>query len=181
MYCRFCGKQIEDDSVFCAYCGKNVSLNNDDNKNKNLYNSQEEKNENDESIEEKENTSSLKGFFILFIPFVIIIAIFLAIASANPKGNGIFTRNIKQDDYSCTTSQGLTSYSITITPNKYFINCDVELELYNSSGKIIFSDTITKTNLKKNSSYTYTFNFNISSTLTGDSIKFTVTGNCKII
>lgn len=24
MYCRFCGKKIEDDSRFCKYCGKNL-------------------------------------------------------------------------------------------------------------------------------------------------------------
>lgn len=25
MYCRYCGKQIEEDSIFCKYCGKNVT------------------------------------------------------------------------------------------------------------------------------------------------------------
>ena len=25
MYCKFCGKQIEDDSLFCKFCGKKVS------------------------------------------------------------------------------------------------------------------------------------------------------------
>ena len=27
MYCRYCGKQIEDDSIFCRHCGKNVNEN----------------------------------------------------------------------------------------------------------------------------------------------------------
>ena len=26
MFCRFCGQKIMDDSTFCAYCGKNVSI-----------------------------------------------------------------------------------------------------------------------------------------------------------
>ena len=25
MYCKYCGKQIDDDSVFCQYCGKSLS------------------------------------------------------------------------------------------------------------------------------------------------------------
>ena len=25
MYCRYCGEQIEDDSIFCRYCGKKVN------------------------------------------------------------------------------------------------------------------------------------------------------------
>ena len=24
MYCKYCGKQIDDDSVYCRYCGKKV-------------------------------------------------------------------------------------------------------------------------------------------------------------
>ena len=27
MYCRYCDKQIEDDSIFCRHCGKNVNEN----------------------------------------------------------------------------------------------------------------------------------------------------------
>ena len=25
MYCKYCGKQIEEDAIYCKYCGKNVS------------------------------------------------------------------------------------------------------------------------------------------------------------
>ena len=24
MFCRYCGKEIEEDSCFCKYCGKNI-------------------------------------------------------------------------------------------------------------------------------------------------------------
>ena len=24
MFCRYCGKEIEEDSYFCKYCGKNI-------------------------------------------------------------------------------------------------------------------------------------------------------------
>ncbi|MBE6132974.1 MAG: zinc ribbon domain-containing protein [Erysipelotrichaceae bacterium] len=180
MYCRFCGRQIEDDSSFCTYCGKNLSTSTtNDNANKNVNNQNETVVENEETSEEK--TSALKGFFILFIPFIIIISIFLAIASSNGSGSGLLTRSIKDGDYSCTTSQDLTSYSITIVPNKYFDKCEIELKLYNSSGKNIFSDTISKQNLKKNSSYTYTFDFGFVNSLTGSSIRYTVTGKCRLI
>ena len=180
MYCRFCGRQIEDDSSFCTYCGKNLSTSTtNDNANKNVNNQNETVVENEETSEEK--SSALKGFFILFIPFIIIISIFLAIASSNGSGSGLLTRSIKDGDYSCTTSQDLTSYSITIVPNKYFDKCEIELKLYNSSGKNIFSDTISKQNLKKNSSYTYTFDFGFVNSLTGSSIRYTVTGKCRLI
>lgn len=26
MYCRYCGKQIEDDSLYCKFCGRNIGL-----------------------------------------------------------------------------------------------------------------------------------------------------------
>ena len=26
MYCRYCGKEIDDDAVYCRYCGKNQQL-----------------------------------------------------------------------------------------------------------------------------------------------------------
>lgn len=25
MYCKFCGKKIADDSLFCCYCGKQIN------------------------------------------------------------------------------------------------------------------------------------------------------------
>lgn len=27
MYCRYCGKEIPENSEFCSYCGKNINEN----------------------------------------------------------------------------------------------------------------------------------------------------------
>ena len=39
----------------------------------------------------------------------------------------------------------------------------------------------TKTNLKKGSSYTYTFEFGVVNSLSGNNVKFDVTGTCSIL
>ena len=60
MYCRFCGRQIEDDSSFCTYCGKNLSTpTTNDSDNKNVNNQNETVVENEETSEEK--TSAFVG------------------------------------------------------------------------------------------------------------------------
>ena len=70
------------------------------------------------------------------------------------------------------------SYSVTITPKTNFNSCTVECVLYNSKGEIIYSDTITKEDLKSYSSYTYTFDFGFVNSLVGNKVKYNITGKC---
>lgn len=118
--------------------------------------------------------------FCLFLTIGVPLILITNTNDSSSKSPSLTTRNIRKSDYTYTTSQNLTSYSITIVPELDFKTCTVELILYNSQNEKIFADTITKSNLKKNSSYTYTFQFGFINSLSGDSITFEVTGKCSI-
>ncbi len=171
MYCRFCGKQIDDDSDFCVHCGKNITLNNKEQEN------EQHKLSKNESTEIKEGTS-LWGLWLLLPIFVILLVVIIGVASSS-TGSGIMSRDLKSSDYTYTTSQDLTSYRITVIPKRDIDNCDIQLTLYNSKGEKLFSDTISKTNLKEASSYTYTFDFGFVNSLSGSKVKYNITGKCK--
>ena len=171
MYCKFCGKELEENSKFCNYCGKQLENKTDTN-----------------TVKNTNDTSNNSGCGTLLIVCLICLGIvFLMFAiikiNMNEDSNGnivdkIVERDITKSDYSVNTSQGLTSYSITITPNKKINSCNVQLTLYDSKGNIIYSDTITKNDLMRNSSYTYTFEFGFTNALSGSRVSYKVTGKC---
>ncbi len=209
MFCRFCGKEINNDSKFCLYCGKNLT-NEEVNETTNDINTTIEPAQqvNDTSPNTEEKSSNPWGtlFIIVIIFFVFIFIMASAVnacnsySTSNGASNGasngtsngavntsivscssgtntpIFSRDLTSSDYTYTTSQDLTTFSITITPKTNIKSCDVELILYNSNGTTIFRDTISKTNLKKGSSYMYKFDFGFVNSLSGSSVKFFITG-----
>ena len=172
MFCKYCGKQIDDDSSFCIHCGKNLTDSNQKQENKRPDLSRKE------ASEEKED-SSLWGCWLLFLPlFLTLLIVVIGVASSS-NGIGLVARDLRSSDYTYTTDQDLTSYRITIVPNRKIDNCDIELTLYDSNGKKLFSDTIQKTDLKEGNSYTYTFDFGYINSLSGCKVKFNSTGRCK--
>lgn len=134
---------------------------------------------------EVKNEKSFPHGIILLIVIVatLIIIPFVAVKCSSDTSSSdtptLITRNITKSDYTYTTSQDLTSYSITIVPELDFKSCTIELTLYNSKNKEIFSDTLTKSNLRKDSSYTYTFDFGFINALSGNSVSFNITGKCS--
>ena len=134
-----------------------------------------------EDENKKKKHIPLGVIFTIFCLFLIIGVPLILITNNNnsSKSSGLITRNIRKSDYTYTTSQDLTSYSITIVPELNFNTCTIELTLYNSQNKKIFADTLTKSNLKKNSSYTYTFQFGFINSLSGDNVTFEVSGKCS--
>ena len=201
MYCRFCGKEIDADSIFCTHCGKNLAATGSE-KQVEATNAPSAESTADTGTEaasvsvststaqsvntpsnqnkaESSGGSSLWGCW-LALPIFLIIFVICAIGIASTMdGGGIGARDLKSSDYTYTTSQDLTSYRITVVPNRNIKNCDIELNLYNSKGDLIFSDTISKTDLKKNNAYTYTFDFGFVNSLSGSNVKFSITGRCK--
>ncbi len=150
---------------------------------KNEENKKPEKEENENKDEDKSEKSFPVGILLLIVVVIILIIIpFITVKCSSDTSSDtptLITRNITKRDYSYTTSQDLTSYSITIVPELDFKTCTIELTLYNSKDKEIFSDTLTKSNLRKNSSYTYTFEFGFINSLSGSSVSFNVTGKCS--
>ncbi|MBQ9782351.1 MAG: hypothetical protein IJW26_04110 [Clostridia bacterium] len=112
----------------------------------------------------------------------LLLSFFLFITLISSVGcSTMLSRDINKNDYSYTTSQGLTSYTITITPKVDMTNCDVMLKLYSSSNEEVYADTISKTNLKKGNSYSYNFEFGFMNALVGNSVRLNVTGKCPLI
>lgn len=179
MFCRYCGKEISDDSKFCNYCGKNLQTDSSQTK-------VEEKNENtinDNEISTNSGCGKSIGISLLIILLSIAIVFVVIKIASNSDSNGnivdkIVERDITKSDYSMTSKEGLTSYTITIVPNVKMNTCSVELKLLDSKGNVIYADTITKSDLKKGSSYSYTFEFGFINTLSGSKVSYKVTGKC---
>lgn len=193
MYCRFCGKEIKDDSLFCSYCGKEVD--------------KEQKTESDnESVEirhgscapkcdvenDREDNQSGCLWFVIWLLIVATVCAWCVIATVNKvdssdssnssssSSNGsIFNKNITSGDYTATTSQGITTYSVTIVPKRDIASCDILVTLYSDEGEKIYADTISKKDLKEGYSYTYTFDFGFLNALSGSKIEYSVTGKRK--
>ncbi len=112
----------------------------------------------------------------------LLLSLFLFMAIISSVGcSTLLSRDINKNDYSYSTSQGLTSYTITITPKVDMTNCDVMLTLYSSGNEEVYSDTISKTNLKKGNSYSYKFEFGFMNSLVGNNVRFNVTGKCPLV
>lgn len=169
MHCKYCGKELEENSKFCNHCGKALE--------EGMVRLKEKKDSNDKS--------GCGSALIVLLIIAGIIGLFFAIIkiSMNVDSNGnivdkIVERDLTRSDYSISTSEGLTSYTITITPNKKINSCNVQLTLYNSKGEIVYSDTITKNDLMKNTSYSYKFDFGFINALSGSKVSYKVTGKC---
>ena len=215
MYCRFCGKEIEDNSIYCKCCGKKLVeekssqlykkvkctkcgallyKENDDleldcqfcvNKNvietQNINNTNNKEENIDDEDDGKDGSKLLLVFLlILFVCFIPISLITCAendgFNNCNNSINQITTYSVTDNDYSLSKRQELTFYMFMITPNKDIKELTIELELYNNNNQIIYSDTITKTNLNKNSTYTFKFDYGFTSSLTGSYVRYNITG-----
>ena len=184
MYCKFCGKRIDDNSKFCSNCGEKLTETESETKNesKELFNDyyqppqaeneESAKSENPKAEEHEEKSESLSwlgclaGTFMIFI-FMIV----FALAFDDCTGG-----KLQPSDYESDTQQGLLSYSIMVTPERDISECSVELELYDYKDKLIYTRTITKTNLRDGNTYTYLFKFDFLDSLKGTYVKYSVTG-----
>lgn len=223
MFCRFCGKEIEDNSIYCKCCGKKLVeektsqlykkvkctkcgallyVENDESEldcqfcgNKNLLHNEEisqtiKQEDNNEDEEENVNAGGklllvfLLILFIVFIPVAIIYNIdnnnYYSCSNAYDKNitvsGNILEQNITSSDYSLTKQQDLTAYLIMATPKTNIKEMTIELKLYNKNDQLVYSDTITKYNLSKNSTYTFKFDYGFTSSLTGSYVKYNITG-----
>lgn len=168
MYCKFCGKQIDDDSVFCIHCGESVTAKKEEPRPSiSASNAVAAK-----EVAEDTGETMMWGL-LLFIPIILIILGFviyiITTVALQPKA-------ITPDDYTYSTSQGITSYSVTVTPKHNFDRCDVEFTLYGSNGQKLYSDTISKTDLKEGRSYTYTFDFGVANAISGYEVECEISG-----
>ena len=91
MFCKYCGKEIVDDSVFCKYCGANLKLSNNNTAEENKPNIQaEENNQTNYIVREKIKHNQDKTNKILGVIVVALIFISVALATYNNSG----TKNV---------------------------------------------------------------------------------------
>lgn len=74
MYCKRCGKQIEENSIFCKYCGRNLLDNLQDNQDDNILNANNNSINTNPSIKVSKNNSIrfINIFFIIIVVSAII-------------------------------------------------------------------------------------------------------------
>jgi hypothetical protein len=117
---------------------------------------------------QKDNTAlgCLLALIIIFVTIVLLVAVIVS----------IIPQEISPDDYTVNCTQGVTSYSVEIIPTRNIDNCYVEIILYDRYGDELYSETISKTNLKKGIPYTYKFEYGVINSLSGYEVKCNITG-----
>ena len=194
MFCKFCGKSIDDDSVFCSYCGKKlikestitdsiskIESNEEVDTTTKIKSNEETDTSQENDIENSNPDKKFLSFLLLgFVIFVFIAGLLFYLSTSGcSEDKGITTRDITSNDYSLSAYQEAASYRITITPRVDIDTCNVELNIYDDNGKRIYANTLTKSNLKEDSSYSFSFDYGLNTAFSGDKIRYKVTGTCS--
>lgn len=175
MICKYCGKEIDDNSKFCNNCGAKIEKGNE------IVDNFHEKNNYTNS---KKNGKGILVFISIILFFTITIYSIIKLnQNSDSPGNlvdKLTERDINSSDYSVSKSQGLTTYTITIYAKNTIKYCNVEVKLYDDQEKLLYADTQTKNNLIKGSSYAYTFDFGVTNAISGSLVYYKITGKCAI-
>ena len=186
MFCIYCGNKIDDDCNFCPKCGNKIirTTNVQPVMENNKLNMTQNKNTTINTTEDSE-VSSAKAFgkflLVLILIFGVIFGCYKLIVNNDSSGNivdKVVERKITKSDYNITTSQGLTSYSITVTPVININTCTIECTVYDDDGRKVYINTITKTDLQKQKSYVYKFEFGVEVAFVADRVSYNVSGYC---
>lgn len=142
MFCSNCGKEIDENSKFCQYCGANFSSKGNDAQ-KNVVH-----NENNGCL--AQIGSIIGGFILLSIIFNIGGFDFLNISSTN-EGQGV---NLEvTESHSCNLGYGAKGICGTVknNSNHNISYAHVEINLYDKAGNLIGSTLDNVNNLEANS------------------------------
>lgn len=147
MYCKHCGKEIDDESVFCNKCG--------------------EKQDNLNSKNTKEDNESKKGCLTVLVIFTILIVgiLFLTetITLKNCNNNNskdstyedntpqLFTRNARNNDITITTETNYNNLGIDIIilPKVDIEDLEIKLVHYDKNGNELLTQYKTIGNVKE--------------------------------
>lgn len=170
MICKNCGKEINDNSKFCNFCGERLE-------------DKEIKFENLETSGVKPPKRRRGKFLIIFAVFAVVLTTFtvysfFSINSITPGIGGelSFERELYESDFSIETTENTFSYVILITPKRNIKSCTVTFNLYDYKSNPIYTKSLTKTNMKKGSDYTYLFDYDFLESLTSTKYSYSVRG-----
>lgn len=152
MYCKHCGTQIDDDSIYCNKCGKQ---------------------QNKEEQNEKSSNKNDSKFLIVISIILVILTIFIVLYFTNIKDNGKTTTDTSTEtnDTSKDTSDyirqaGINDLYITkrenyptsiyyiITAKRDIYDLEIDLEEYAKDGTLTRTVHFNISNLKQNETYT---------------------------
>lgn len=185
MYCKNCGKEIDNNSKFCMYCGTNIT--------KQLPITDEQPITNEQSItnektkqdiikenaapKEDENKKS-KRTAITWI-FCICLIGFL-IFGITKCIDTIKTRSARNSDITITEDTAFSfNYNLIVKPNKDITDLQITFKFYGDNNKLIATKTKTLGNVNKNNNYSISFSlseFSISSLTQISKYSWTVSG-----
>lgn len=170
MICKNCGKEINDDSKFCNFCGGRLE-------------DKEIKFENLETSGVKQPKRRKGKLLIIFAVFAVILTTFTAysLLSFIPIDSGIvgdlsFERELYESDFSIETTENTFSYVILITPKRNIKSCTVTFNLYDYKSNPIYTKSLTKTKMKKDSDYTYLFDYDFLESVTSTKYSYSISG-----
>lgn len=172
MICKNCGKEINDNSKFCNFCGERLE-------------DKEIKFENLETSGVKQPKRRKGKFLIIFAIFAVVLTTFTVFSLLSLKsiggGSGIvgdlsFERELYESDFSIETTENTFSYVILITPKRNIKSCTVTFNLYDYKSNPIYTKSLTKTNMKKGSDYTYLFDYDFLESLTSTKYSYSISG-----
>lgn len=144
MYCKKCGAQIDDDSIFCSKCGAHIAEE---------YPTVTQNTETENTADEDSN-SGCAGCLIAFIIFIIVISMISATLlflfsqnssnsnSENGSSGGIaqiIKRDATNNDIEISDSLDIPSLSISLTihANCDINNLEITLKHYDSNGNLL--------------------------------------------
>ena len=147
MYCKKCGKELNDNAAFCRYCGTKIKLDNKDNANKNTNVGESAVNESGSKLESERKVQIA---LIIGIGVAILIAIVIVVALMT----GSISKDTASSDssYSSTNNGTANSYNSnnysnsTYVSNSTYSGNSTEYILPDSDKRIISRDELTKLN-----------------------------------
>ena len=170
MYCKYCGKEIADDSKYCMYCGKDVAKEKQDSI---------QPPSNMVAKEDEENYP--KGAKIIAV--LIIVALFLGIvifAIAEVGKASVRYRSAMTSDVTVTQEPTLSfSYNLTVTPKNDITDLEITFKFYGDNEQLIATKVKSLGKVSKNANYTVSFSlseFSISSIWSISKYSWKVTG-----
>lgn len=151
MYCKKCGKELNDNAAFCRYCGTKIKLENKDNANNNTGAGASTVNESGSKLESERKVQIV---LIIGIGVAILVAIIIVVVvmtggsskdSASSDSNYSSTNNGTAN--SSVNSYGSSNYSnSTYVNNSTYSGNLAEYILPDSDKRVISRDELTKLN-----------------------------------
>lgn len=151
--------------------------------------SRNELEENNNDIVSEQDKSNKKIWRLIIIISVILLIVSISIfiivkitsnnnSNDNPTEDSGIIRSLKSTDYTMTYVYNLTSYQITIIPNRDISTCTVELTLNDHYGAQIYNEWIIKHDLHEGELYTYIFEHGMVILVSDNQTSIEVTGYC---